>query len=80
MYLLVHSDIENLLLKRNDGRDRRPNLLFMLFGVLPMLRLKLWSTKEKSHHPAFVGNWPTILRTFLALFTHCHWINSPSRK
>ena len=29
IYLLVHSDIVNFLLKTNDGRDSKPSLLFM---------------------------------------------------
>ena len=33
--------------------------LFKL-GVLAMLRLKPWSAKGASYHPAFVGNWPTV--------------------
>ena len=45
-----------------------------------MLRLKLWSARGESHHPIFVGNWPTIIRTFSALSIHYHWMSSPSRK
>ena len=45
-----------------------------------MLRLRLWSARGESHHPAFVDNWSTIIRTFLALSTHCHSMTSPSRK
>ena len=44
-----------------------------------MLRLKLWSARGESHHPAFAGKWSTIIRNFIALSTHCHW-SSPSRK
>ena len=51
--------------------------LFKL-GVLAMLRLKPWSAKGASYHPAFVGNWPTVIHTFLALSTH--WMSSPSRQ
>ena len=32
-----------------------------------MLRLKLWIARGESHYPAFVGNWPTTIHTFLAL-------------
>ena len=46
IYLLLHSDIVNFLLKTNDEGDRRPNLLLMLFGVLAVLRLKLWSVRD----------------------------------
>ena len=46
---------------------------YLCIGVLAMLRLKLWSSKGESHHPAFVDNWLTIIHTFLALSTHCHW-------
>ena len=38
------------------------------------------SARGESHHPAFVGNWPTIIRMFLVLSTHCYWMSSPSRK
>ena len=47
-------------------------------GVLAMLRLKLWSARRASYHPAFVGKWPTIIHTFLALSTN--WMSSPSKK
>ena len=42
-----------------------------------MLQLKLWSAMRESHHPDFVGNWPTIIRTFLVLSIHCHLMSSP---
>ena len=32
-----------------------------------MLRLKLWSARVESHDTAFVNNWRTIIRMFLAL-------------
>ena len=70
----------SFLLKTNDWRGRRSNLLFTLFGVLGMLQLKLWRAMGESDHPDFVGNWWTIICTFLALSTHCHWMSSPSRK
>ena len=38
------------------------------------------SAMGESHHPAFVGNWSTIIRLFLALSTHCYWMSSASRK
>ena len=44
------------------------------FEVLAMLQLKPWSVRGASYHPAFVGNWPTIIYTFLALSTH--WMSS----
>ena len=65
--MLVHSDIVNFLLKTNDGRGRRLNLLFMKIGMLTMFWLKLWTAKGESYQPAFVDNWPTIVLTFLAL-------------
>ena len=34
-----------------------------------MFRLNPWSVKGVSYHPAFMGNCPTIIHTFLALFT-----------
>ena len=43
-----------------------------------MLRLKPWSVRGACSHPAFVGNWQTIIHTFLALSTH--GMSSPSRK
>ena len=36
------------LLKTNDGRDGRSNLLFIWLGMLAMLRLKFWSAKGES--------------------------------
>ena len=45
-----------------------------------MRRLRLDSVMGESHHPAFDANWPTIIRMFLAFFTHCYWMSSPSRK
>ena len=78
VYQFVHPDMVNFLLNTNDRRDRRSNLLFMQFGVLAMLRLKLWSARVESHHPAFVGNWWTIICTFSALSAHS--MSSPSRK
>ena len=65
IYQLVHSDILSYF-----GRDRRPNLLFMQFGVLALLRLKPWSARGASYQPVFGGNWPTIIRIFLALSTY----------
>ena len=35
----------DVLLKTNDGRDGRSNLLFIWLGMLAMLRLKFWSAK-----------------------------------
>ena len=29
------------------------------------------SARGESHHPGFVGNWPTIIHMFLALSIHC---------
>ena len=43
-----------------------------------MLRLKLWNARGASHHAAFMGNWPTIIHTVLALSTQ--WMSSPSKK
>ena len=43
-----------------------------------MFWLNPWSARGASHHPAFMGNWPTIIHTFLALSTL--WMSSPSRK
>ena len=37
-----------------------------------------WSARGTSHHAAFLRNWPTIIHTFLALFTQ--WMSSPSWK
>ena len=37
----------------------------------------VWSV---SYASAFVRNRLTIIRTFLALSTHCYWMSSPSRK
>ena len=39
----------NVSLKTSDGRERRPNLLFIEFGVLAIIRLKPWSTRGESH-------------------------------
>ena len=38
----------DVLLKTNDGRDGRSNLLFIWLGMLAMLRLKFWSAKGES--------------------------------
>ena len=38
------------------------------------------SARGESHHPDFVGNWPTIIGIFLVLSTHCYWISSPYEK
>ena len=35
-----------------------------------MLRLKPWSARGASYQPVFGGNWPTIIRIFLALSTY----------
>ena len=43
-----------------------------------MLRLEPWRARGASYHPAFVGNWPTVIHTFLSLSTH--WMSSPSSK
>ena len=45
---MFNSDIINALLKTNDGRDRKPNLLYMQFGVLAMPRLKLWIVRGEN--------------------------------
>ena len=42
------SDIVNLQIKTNDGRVRKPNLLYMQFGVLAMPRLKLWIVRGEN--------------------------------
>ena len=38
----------DVLLKTNDGRDGRSNLIFIWLGMLAMLRLKFWSAKGES--------------------------------
>ena len=43
-----------------------------------LLRLKSWSAKGTSLHPAFMGSLPTISHTLLDLPTQ--WMSSPSRK
>ena len=58
----------NLLLKTNDGRDGKPNLLYIYIYIYIVWSANYASTKTldsvrgESHHPAFVGNWPTIIR------------------
>ena len=56
--ILVHSDMVNFLLKTYD--DRRTNLLFIYASAKTPKR-----ERGESHHPAFLGNWPTIICTFL---------------
>ena len=54
--------------------------LILLFqcGVLAMFWLKPWSTRVASHHSAFMGNWSTVIHTFLTLSTQ--QMSSPLRK
>ena len=43
-----------------------------------MFLLNPWNAREASHHAAFMGNWSTIIHTFLVLPTQ--WMSSPLRK
>ena len=43
--------------------------LFYKYEVLTMVRLKRWCVRGASQHSAYMGNWPTIIDTFLALST-----------
>ena len=76
IYKLDNSDVVNFFVKTNDGRDRRLN--FAVFVVWSVGYVLTESLREASHHLKFMGNWPTIIHTFLALSTQ--WISFPSRK
>ena len=78
IYKLGSSDAVNFFVSTDDEGDRRLNCTSLEFGVLATFWLNPWSVKEASHHPAFMGNRPTIIRTFLALSTQR--MSSPSRK
>ena len=60
-----------------DGRSSGFSCVTSLVGIL-YLWLKYWRASGASHHPAFMGNWPTVSHAFLALPTQ--WIKSPSRE
>ena len=45
-------------------------------GSCILLRLKSRRVKGGSHHPAFMGNYPTISHTFLVL--SAQWMSSPN--
>ena len=78
IYKLGSSDAVNFFVSTDDEGDRRLNFTSLEFGVLATFWLNPWSVKEASHHPAFMGNRPTIIRTFLALSTQR--MSSPLRK
>ena len=46
--------------------------------MLAVPQLKPWRTRGVSNHQAFMGNWPIIIYTFLAL--SAQWMSSPSGK
>ena len=66
---LVNSDFVNLLLKTSYGRDRKPNLAVLVVWNTSSASAKTLEPEGASHHPAFIGNWLTIIHKFLALST-----------
>ena len=59
------------------GRSSGFSCVTPVVGIL-YLWLKYWRASGASHHPAFMGNCPTVSHAFLALPTQ--WIKSSSRE
>ena len=50
----------------------------LVVWVVSYASAKIWNVRGVSNHLVFMGKWPTVIHTILALSTK--WTSSPSRK
>ena len=67
-----------LMLKTNEGRDRKSNFAVLVVRSASYASAKTLECEGASHHLAFIGKWPTVIHAFLALLAQ--WMSFPTRK